>query len=60
MATTDVTQTSLIYHTLSELNTGFAAIVPHIAADRIVQIKSGKTVFQFHARAAGLNEPGVS
>jgi hypothetical protein len=29
MATTDVTQKSLIYHTLSELNTAFAAIVGH-------------------------------
>jgi hypothetical protein len=29
MATTDVTQKSRIYHTLSELNTAFAAIVGH-------------------------------
>ena len=29
MAITDVTQKSLIYHTLSELNTAFAAIVGH-------------------------------
>jgi hypothetical protein len=29
MATIDVTQKSLIYHTLSELNTAFAAIVGH-------------------------------
>ena len=29
MATTDVTQKSQIYHTLSELNTAFAAIVGH-------------------------------
>ena len=32
MATTDVTQKSLIYHTLSELNTAFAAIVGHCDA----------------------------
>jgi hypothetical protein len=29
MATIDVTQKSFIYHTLSELNTAFAAIVAH-------------------------------
>ena len=29
MATTDVTQKSRIYHTLSELNTAFAAVVGH-------------------------------
>lgn len=63
MAITDVTQKSLIYHTLSELNTAFAAIcgpLLYIAADRVVQIKSGKTVFQLHAGAAGGNEPGIS
>jgi hypothetical protein len=63
MAITDVIQKSRIYHTLSELNNGVCGDcgpLRHIAANRIIQIKSGKTVFQFHARAAGRNQPGIS
>jgi hypothetical protein len=56
MATIDVTQKSQIHHTLSELNTAFAAIVGH--CDTLQQIgllksKAAKTILQFHARAAG-------
>ncbi len=58
MATPDVTQKSRIYHTLSELNTAFAAIVGHcntLQQTGLFKSKAANVLPSFVAGAASRN-----